>query len=204
VAPKLKDAFSSLSQAVETACGWAFVAAALYAVLFVDMTGGGSLWTTLRGLGGHAKAASGPEAVRVGRVDPRESAGGGEDRMLVLSDRTPEPVAAAVAVQAPDARRLDFDPTMTDSPADPRAGSDWRKSLRGELRPFTVYGRGEQAPVSAGAGGAAPASTQQPIVASPASSAVRGAATGAVSRPGTGTRVRAAATAAPDGVRNLR
>ena len=50
MAPKVKAAMDVMSDAVATALSWAFVAVALYALLFVNMTGNGTLWDSIRGV----------------------------------------------------------------------------------------------------------------------------------------------------------
>lgn len=202
MAAKVKSFLSSASEIIETAAGWALLAAGAYSILFVDITGGGSLWNSLRGIKGHS-AERIPASYQVVKVDPRAKEGpSDQDRILTaFEEPATEPVKASVP--APDSTVRPAD-TLTDSPADPSAADkDWKRSIKGELRSFTVYGRGEQASVSATMA-EVPAQTQQPILATANSPAVKGLTSGAAARPGTGTRVRAAATAAPDGVRNIR
>lgn len=212
MAPKVKSVVTILSDAVETAAGWALLAVGVYAALFIDVTGGGSLWNSLRGLSGHAVAVEEmPRAVQkvtvpahdIERNDPNQ------ERFLVID--TPEDRNGMITAQvpAPDAYAKRPEAAYTDSPADPKAGKSWKKSLKGELRTFTTYGQGEQttsASASAGrsAGVSSSRSSNAPvaIAAAGGSAAHLGAASG--SRPGVGSRLSGASGAAADSVRNIR
>ena len=158
MAPKVKAAFGVLSDAIETACGWAFGAVAIYALLFVNMTGNGTLWDSMRGVIMDQSVAP-PKAAavqtRVVPVRPVDSMAVAQNRMLMVpSEPTSEfsvPVLAADQPRAAD--------QITDAPADAKAGKSWKKHLNGSLRTFTVYGEGEQrssASTSVGAAAAAP------------------------------------------------
>lgn len=191
---------SALCDALETACGWAVIAAGFSALLFIDVTGGGSLWSALVGLNAHAQApVESPCAHCTIPVVEQVSAGQfQEDRLLVVSDADstrPETVVSDSPA----------DPTVSDSPADPKAGESWTRSLQGRLRNFTIYGEGEQTTSAvaqtqssvAHPAAAAPAV----IVAAPGSAAHAGSA---AARPGVGSRIRRSVATQSDSVRNIR
>lgn len=104
MAEKAKSFLSAASFILETAAGWALLAVGLYSILFVDITGGGSLWNSLRGIKGHGVAPV-PASYQVIKVDPRaQESGADRDRMLAVADEVAaEPVKASVP--APDGVR---------------------------------------------------------------------------------------------------
>lgn len=188
---KVKEAFRWLSEAVETACGWALFALTLYALIFVDLTGNGSAWNSLRGVA--------REAAPITRVSVQQHEANTGDRMLIASSaqEAPAPVAAARPAAA-----------MTDAPAEPAAKKDWKSHLAGKLRSFVVYGQGEQT-TSASASmapaasvSAAPAAPAAPTPSVPGSAYRAGAA--AAARPGIGTRVSSVSSGPADSVRNIK
>lgn len=202
---KVKSVLSVAGDALETAAGYALIAVGIYAALFIDMTGGGSLWTTLR----HAQAASEeglqtPNATRVVKVPTQPvEAKVHEDRILAVFDepQSDETVAAVYPAAGDSAQRPSA--AFTDTPADPGTGKTWKKSLKGELRTFTVYGRGEQtSSASSSAGGLEAADYERPVVASEGSAARAAAPAGA--RPGIGSRMSRGALSASDSSRNVR
>jgi len=94
-----KPASSWLAEAAEIACGWALGTVALYVVLFVDLTGNGSLWATLRA----AMETEAPGAivpVRAYAVPARPADSGIKDQnQMLMVPETPEK-AFVVPVQA--------------------------------------------------------------------------------------------------------
>lgn len=213
MAPKVKEAMGVMSDALETACGWAFVAVALYALLFVNMTGNGTLWDSMRGVFMDASVAA-PKAaavqVRVVPVRPVDAMAVAQNRMLMVPGEPEKEFAVpVVASQQAAVRPAD---QITDAPTDGKTG-DWHKHLNGSLRTFTVYGEGEQHS-SASAGGAASAasgstgaSSARPAAAIPATPAVAASAyhagISAEARPGVTDHVSQVGDST-DGVRNFR
>jgi hypothetical protein len=207
MAPRVKEAVNWLSDALETAAGWAIVAVALYGILFVDISGNGRLWDAVRGVAQDttqsAPVTKGGVQMRVVPVRPPDLAVKAQNHMLLVPEADEQELH--VAVQAPAAAPEQ----LTDSPADTRAGRDWRVGLKGKLRTFTVYGRGEERSSASASVGSAPAASAQPASASyrptpaVAESAYRQGAV-AEARPGISSRVTPVATSAADGVRNFR
>jgi len=207
MAPKVREAMSWASEAVETACGWALAALAVYAVLFVDFNGNGRLIDSIRGAAREAVGeapAPRPAALRtrVVPVRPVDEAKVAQDRMLTLPEVADQEIRVPVAAADQPAE------TITDAPADPRAGKDWRKHLTTSLRKFTVYGRGEQtssasASVSSASGATARASGAAPTAAVAASAYRQGAAFPAQARPGVSDHV-VKVDGTSDNVRNFR
>lgn len=204
---KVKSALSILSEALETAAGYALVAVGLYAILFVDMTGGGSLWNSLKHIQSTSnEEMSSPNATRVIKVPTQAVAEKvHEDRILAVFDEAPSGSVAAV-YQAPESIVSRPSAALTDTPADTQAGKTWKRDIKGSLRSFTVYGHGDQtasAVMSApGAyAGGEPAGT--PSVAAAQGSPAR-AETSAAARPGMGSRLSRGALAASETSRNVR
>jgi len=203
---KVKSVLTVVSEAVETAAGYALVAVGIYAALFVDMTGGGSLWNTLR----HFQATSqegieSPNATRVIKVPTQAVAEKvHEDRMLAVFDDAPPPTEVAAVYEAPESAASRPSAAFTDTPADPKSGKTWKKGIKGELRNFTVYGKGDQTTTAAMTLGTA-AHDDSPAVAAAASagSAAR-ANTEAAARPGVGSRLSRGALSASETSRNVR
>lgn len=208
MAPKVKEALSWLSEAAETAAGWATVALIAYALLFMDLNGNGRLVDTFSAAAREALGlapAPKPVAVqtRVVPVRPVDEAKVAQDRMFALPEESQQEIRVPVA--ANDQPRPE---TLTDAPADASAGKDWRKHLSTQLRTFTVYGRGEQSSsASASATNAAPGSAPSaavPTPAAPGSAARLGSATPAVARPGVSSRASRVGAEPADSVRNFR
>lgn len=204
---KVKSALTVVSEALETAAGYALVAVSLYAVVFVDMTGGGSLWQTLRHYQATAQEGlESPNATRVIKVPTQAfEAKVHEDRMLAVFDE-PEPDKVAAVFQAPEKAGQRPEAAFTDVPADPKSGKTWKRGLKGELRNFTVYGKGDQTTSATMTLAAAPAPADDSPAYSAASapgSAAR-APTEAAARPGVGSRMSRGALAASETTRNLR
>jgi hypothetical protein len=212
MAPKVKEAMGVLSGVIETACGWAFVAVALYAMLFVNMTGNGTLYDAARSMALEAAGLPNPKKVDVQRrvvpVRPVDSISAEQNRMLMVPGEPEKEFAVTVAApQQPRAAEQ-----ITDAPADASAGTNWQKHLNGSLRSFTVYGNGDQrssASASAGSASGAPAAAHAPapVVAS-ATPATSGSAyhagITAEARPGVSDHVSAINSGAGDGVNNFR
>ena len=215
MAPKAKDAIGVMSDALETACGWALCAVALYALLFVNLTGNGTLWESLRGVvqdqipaPALMNAAVQTRVVPARPPDPDAGAVKEQNRMLLIPNEPDKEFKVPVVAQAQPERAAD---QITDAPADARAGTDWHKHLTGSLRTFTVYGNGDQqssASASAGSGKAASGSAPARSAATaptPATevSAYRAGIT-AAARPGVTDHVSQVDAGTADGVQNFR
>jgi hypothetical protein len=215
MAPKIKEAMGVLSGAVETACGWAFIAVAFYALLFVNMTGNGTLYDAARSMVLDAAGLPNPKKVDVQRrvvpVRPINSITAEQNRMLMVPGEPDKEFVVTVAASQQPVRPAE---QITDAPADATAGTNWQKHLNGSLRTFTVYGNGDQtssASASAGsakgASGAARASAPATSVAA-ATPATSGSAfhagITAEARPGVSDHVSAVNSGAGDGVNNFR
>lgn len=209
MAPKVKEAVGWISEAVETAAGWAIVAVALYGLLFVDMTGNGRLWDAIRGVAQDSFSAKpatrGDVAVEVRRVPvrPPDMSVKAQNRMLLIPEVPDREIDVAVVASQQPAAAAD---RVTDAPADAHAGKDWRVHLKGELRRFTVYGQGEERSSASAAVSQGPLATavadSAPTPATAASAYRVGS--GAAARPGIGARVTPVSDGAADGVRNFR
>jgi hypothetical protein len=211
MAPKVKEAMGVMSDALETACGWAFVAVALYALLFVNMTGNGTLWDSMRGVFMDASIAPPKDAavqVRTVPVRPVDSMTVAQNRMLMVPGE-PEKEFTVPVLAADQPRAAG---QITDAPSDGKTGKDWRKHLDGSLRKFTVYGAGEQhssASTSAGAAqGSSGASSGHAVAIQAATPAVAASAyhagITAEARPGVTDHVSQVGEGTGDGVRNFR
>lgn len=205
---KVKSVLSVAVEALETAAGYALVAVGIYAALFVDLTGSGSLWKTMH----HIQATSqegleSPNATRVIKVPTQpivEKAH--EDRMLAVFDDAPASGDVTAQYQAPDASGQRPSAAFTDTPADPKSGKTWKRGIQGSLRNFTVYGKGDQTTSATMSGAGAPAraeTTAAHTVAAADGSPAR-AETSAASRPGVGSRMSRGALSASDTSRNVR
>lgn len=203
---KVKSVLSVASDALETAAGYALLAVGIYAAVFVDLTGGGSLWSSLRHVKDSAQEGIvSPNATRVVKVAAQYSEEKvHEDRMMAIFDPAPSETIVAAVYPAPDASEQRPAAALTDTPAEPTSGKVWKKGLQGELQRFTVYGKGEQTS-SASAAAAPPAANYEAaraVVAVAGSAA--GANTQAASRPGMGSRMSRGALSASDTSRNVR
>lgn len=204
MSPKAKSFASTASDFVETAAGYALIAVGLYAALFVDLTGSGSLWNTMGSMRETAhEGLESPNATRVIAVPTQPVVEKvHEDRILaVFDDPTPTGQVAAL-YQAPDAVLQRPSAALTDTPADPGAGKSWKRGLSGELRSFTVYGRGEEASVSAKMM-RAPSVSPAPVVRPSNGSAAQSVAESS-SRPGISSRLSRGALSASETSRNIR
>lgn len=201
---KVKSVLTVASEALETAAGYALVAVGLYSAIFVDITGSGSLWRNLRNM--EAEGHDVPSATRVIKVPTQAQEDKHyEDRMLAVFDNRPAVGEVAAVVRAPDAVEQRSAADMTDSPADEQAAAKpWKKSLKGELRSFTVYGQGEQ--TTSASASAAPASVQENvrIVAVSGAPAAAAASAPAAARPGMGSRLSHGALSDSGSSRNIR
>lgn len=204
---KVKSVFTVVSEALETAAGYALVAVGIYSALFVDLTGGGSLWKNLRHIQETSREGiESPNATRVIKVPTQAVVEKvHEDRILaVFDDPTPAGEVAAV-YQAPESAAPRSSAAFTDTPADPGAGKSWKRRIKGELRNFTVYGKGDQTTTATMSAGSASREADSPAyaAASAAGSPAR-AATEAAARPGVGSRLSRGALAASETSRNVR
>lgn len=205
---KAKSVLSIAGEALETAAGYALIAVALYAALFIDITGGGSLWKTMGYLQeGSKEGLESPNATRVIKVATQASEEKvHEDRILAVFDTGPKDELSAAVYRAPDATDLRPSAALTDTPADPQAGKSWKRGLKGELRTFTVYGAGQETTTASQPGAsAAPrpsGSTHASAASSPSAARVSEAA--ATARPGLGSRMSNSSMASSDATRNIR
>jgi hypothetical protein len=204
---KVKSVFTVVSEALETAAGYALVAVGIYAALFVDLTGGGSLWNNMR----HIKQTShegleSPNATRVIKVPTQVVAEKvHEDRILAVFDSAPPSTEVAALYETPESAAARPSAAFTDTPADPQSGKTWKKGIKGELRNFTVYGKGDQTTTASMTVGSAVREEASPAFAAAATSgSAARAPTEAASRPGVGARMSRGALAASDSSRNVR
>jgi hypothetical protein len=205
---KVRSVLSIAAEALETAAGYALIAVGIYAVLFVDLTGGGSLWKTMR----HIKATSqegleSPNATRVIKVPTQPIvAKAHEDRMLAVFDEAPPEGSVTALYRAPEATGLRPSAAFTDTPADPNSGKTWKRGIQGSLRNFTVYGKGDQTTSATMSGVSAPAPAAPVVAHTPASAegSPARAETAAASRPGVGSHLSRGALSASDASRNIR
>jgi len=204
---KVKSVFAVAADVLETAAGYALVAVGIYAALFVDLTGSGSLWKSIH----HAQevsaeGVSSPNATRVIKVPTQASeAKVHEDRILaVFDDPAPQGTVAAL-YQAPDASGQRPSAAFTDTPAEPTSGKSWKRSIKGELRNFTVYGKGEETTAAAARTGSSLAASDaaEPAMAAASGSAAQ-APTEAASRPGMSSRLSRGALSGSETSRNVR
>jgi len=203
---KVKSVLTVVSEAVETAAGYALVAVGIYAALFVDMTGGGSLWNTLR----HFQQTSqegieSPNATRVIKVPTQVVAEKvHEDRMLAVFDDAPPATEVAAVYEAPESAASRPSAAFTDTPADPKSGKTWKKGIKGELRNFTVYGKGDQTTTAAMTLGSAARDDSPAVAAAATAGSAARSNTEAAARPGVGSRLSRGALAASETSRNVR
>jgi hypothetical protein len=215
MAPKVKEAMGVMSDALETACGWAFVAVALYALLFVNMTGNGTLWESMRGVFLDASIAPPKDAavqVRTVPVRPVDAMATAQNRMLMVPGEPEKEFKVPVLAANQPTRAAG---QITDAPSDGKTGTDWHKHLDGSLRKFTVYGAGEQhssasasAKSGSSASGSSGASTSRAVAVQAATPSVAASAyhagITAEARPGVTDHVSQVGESTGDGVRNFR
>jgi hypothetical protein len=209
MAPKVKAAVGVMSEAIETALSWGLCAVALYALLFVNMTGNGTLWESLRGVvfDEPAKVQSNVSVqtrlVPARPVDAMEKA---QNRMLMVPEAPDKEFKVPVVAQSQPARAAD---QITDAPSDKKASGDWQRHLNGSLRTFTIYGQGdEKSSASASVGKDYVASGRSPASAAPAptpatTASAYHAGMAAIARPGVSDHVAPQGNVG-DGVRNFR
>ena len=197
-----------VSEALETAAGYALVAVAIYSVIFVDMTGNGSLWKTMHHFQDTVQEGiQSPNATRVIKVPTQplvEKAH--EDRMMAVFDDAPPSGMVVAVYEGPESSAHRPSAAFTDTPADPSSGKTWKRGLKGVLRNFTVYGSGEQtssASSPAGVKTARATAAPAPVTVAADGSAAR-VETAAASRPGVGSRLSHGALAASETSRNAR
>jgi|CXWL01.1.fsa_nt_gi hypothetical protein len=203
-----RSALAAFSNALEKALAWSLLAVGLYLVAFVDMTGTGSLYSSLAGLHESAQTAEeSPNALRAIAVSarPRERAAP-ENRLFVVVDRELKEAEVSASIPAPDSFVGWPGTGLADSPADFKAGKNWKVGLRGRLRNFTVYGQGDQASVVGLATAQRSFALPQAAAIVPArGSAAEIGAMEATARPGLRSRVRGGGGYASSGsVRNAR
>lgn len=210
MAPKVKAAVDVVTDAFSTALSWALCAVAVYALLFVNMTGNGTLWDSIRGvvLDEPVRVPSDVSVQnRVVPVRPVDAMEKAQNRMLMVPEAPEKEFTVPVVAQNQPVRHAD---QITDAPADAKAGKDWRKHLTGSLRTFTVYGEGDEHSSASASAMSAPASSGRSAAtfasAAPtpatASSAYR-AGLGAAARPGVSDHIAPEGNVG-DGVRNFR
>lgn len=205
---KARSLFAVVSEAVETAAGYALVVVGIYSAIFVDVTGNGSLWKSMH----HFQTTSqeslqSPNATTVIKVPTQPLVGKvHEERMLAVFDEEPLSGTVAAVYQDPATAGMRPSAAFTDTPADPNSGKTWKRNLKGVLRNFTVYGNGEQTTAASASGGGGSARTTA-ASATKEVAAVGSAAraeTVAAARPGVGTRMSHGALGASDTSRNVR
>jgi|GEM_PF-1865424 len=159
MAPKNIPTAGGLNSAVETLCGWALCAGVAYALIFLNLTGDGSLWNSLMGVaqdalpGSSAAVATRTYVLPAKPVDADTRA---QDRMLMV----PEQETEALVVKVEDTSRARA--ALTDAPADltKSAGrADWRVHIQGQLPAFAVSGPAESSSAATARAGAAPRPT---------------------------------------------
>ncbi len=201
---KAKSVLGVLSEAVETAAGYALVAVGLYAVIFVDMTGGGSLWNNMR----HIKedqALESPNATRIIKVPVQATEEKQhEDRILAVFDEPNKSGEVAALYPTPESTPTRPSAAMTDTPAEPTAGKTWKRSLKGEMRTFTVYGKGEQTSAASSKGGVSTQAEPTQVQAVSESAAVAASAAPTASRPGMGGHLSHGSLSGSETTRNIR
>ena len=114
---KVKSALTAAFEALEAAAGCALVAVVIYAVIFMDMTGGGSLWKSMNRIQSQERFES-PNATRVIRVSARPLVEKvHEDRILAVFDAPVRDGLVSAVYQAPDEIGQRPAAAFTDSPA---------------------------------------------------------------------------------------
>ena len=200
-----------LSDVIETAAGWAIAAVAIYGLLFVDLTGNGRLWDALRGVAQDSVAVNaaknGAVQMRAVPVRPPDLDVKAQNHMLVMPEVPDQEIQVPVYASA----QTGAGEQLTDSPADTHAGKNWHKHLNGEMRKFTVYGKGEERSSASASVGSAPAASAAPtrtVTASAPTPSVAvsayNAGAAAEARPGISDHVMHVSDGAKDGVRNIR
>jgi hypothetical protein len=101
---RVKEAVGVFTGLLHTALGWGLVVVVFYALLFVNMTGKGTLWDSLRGLAREAAAPRPPTNASVQRrvvpLKPVDDADKAQGRMLSMPEGPDN--AIAVTVLAPN------------------------------------------------------------------------------------------------------
>ncbi len=208
VASTGKAMLAVVAEVLETAVGYALIAAGFYAVLFVDLTGGGSLWRTMR----HWQSDSSqrlepPSAARVITVPALPLVAKSEnERMMSFFDKEPTNGNFTALYPAPDAVSRRPSVAFLDAPAEPKSGKTWKRGIRGSLRKFTVYGKGDQTTSATMSGGGAPAPEESALArrALAAEGSPARAETSSVARPGVGLRMSRGVLSASGASRNVR
>lgn len=204
---KVKSVLTVASEAVETAAGYALIAVGLYAALFVDVTGNGSLWKSMHTIQEtSSESVSSPNATRVVKVPTQAVVEKEyEDRMLAVFDEAPPATEIAAVYPAPEKSGQRPSAAFTDTPADPKSGKSWKKGIKGELRNFTVYGKGEQTSATSMKSGASLPDPYEPELAvAPTPGSAAHTETASASRPGVGSRLSRGALSASESSRNVR
>ena len=202
---KVKSVLSVASEALETAAGYALLAIGIYCAVFMDVTGGGSLWNNLRHIKEDtSESVKSPNAVRVIKVPVQaEAEPNHEDRILAVFDTQPKTGQVAALYQPQEAGVSRPSAAFTDTPADPGSGTTWKRGIKGDMRTFTVYGKGEQTSSAAASRSVAAPATESTVAAAgtPASAS---ATAPAAARPGMSSRLSRGALSASDTSRNVR
>ncbi|MFI5363228.1 MAG: hypothetical protein ACHQ49_14775 [Elusimicrobiota bacterium] len=111
MAPKVKVALGAMSDAFETACGWAFCVVALYALFFMNLTGNGALWDSLRNVVMDASVQTtvpknAVVQMRVVPVRPVDTTVKVQNRLLQIPDEPEEEFSVAVLASQQPARAV--------------------------------------------------------------------------------------------------
>ncbi|MBI5247660.1 MAG: hypothetical protein HY923_10800 [Elusimicrobia bacterium] len=202
---KVKSVMTVASEALESAAGYALLVIGIYTAVFVDVTGGGSLWNNMRHLKEDASAGiESPNAVRVIKVPVQaEAEPEHQDRILAVFDTQPKTGEVAAVYQPAEAGVTRPSAAFTDTPADPNSGATWKRGIKGNMRTFTVYGKGEQ--TSSAVASRSAAAPIEPTVAAVAGTPASASATApAAARPGMSSRLSRGALSASETSRNVR
>jgi len=144
----VKTLLTAVADSLGAAVVYALIAAGIYAAVFVDVTGRGALWNTLRGIKDLAESEGPPPtAVRTVRVAASSAAPRRhEDAMLAVFDEQPRHGPITAVYQAPEEAgvRPEGKISASAAPAKPR-----KSGAKSESKSYTVYGEGERASAAA-------------------------------------------------------
>ena len=149
MAPKVKEAMGVISDAFETACGYAFCAVALYVLLFVNMTGNGTLWDSMRGVFMDISVQIPKDAAvqtRLVPARPRDAMTKAQNRMLLIPDEPEKEFSVPVLAQQQPVRAAD---QISDTLVGAKAGKDSRRRLAAGGAPETSRVRVPATPATA-------------------------------------------------------
>jgi hypothetical protein len=204
---KAKETIGAISDALETACGWAIGVVLAYGILFVDLTGNGRLWDAIRGTLVNTYE---PPIVRQGDyavqmrlvpVRPEDMRVKAQNKLLQIPMGPDEEMKVPVVAPTPSANA----DRVSDAPSDAGAAREWRTHLTSQLRSVAVYGHGEQAPLGGFQAPGAPVadgSNLSPTAKNQTPAYAAGQT--ARARPGIGSRPSQVTPNGKDGVRNFR